>query len=380
MKFFNAALLPFDTESLLSRIKPLVECESPTWDRLAVNRAMDIAAYDLARIGARIERLAGIGGFGDILIARLPHPRPSIPGVLVLGHLDTVHPIGTIERLPWRIDGNSCYGPGIADMKSGICLAIDALEQLQRAGIEPFLPVTMMLTGDEEAGSPSSRALIEAEAARQKYVLVPEPARIDGSIVMGRHAISRFRLKTEGRAAHAGAIDAVKPASALREMAEKIIAIEQLSDEDATCSVGICHSGQWSNCIPAVCHAEALVVARTEAAMTRKRDQLLTLRALKATVDFTVEQGSTRPQWVANDRCRDLYLHARAVAATIGIDLNYTVAGGGSDGNFTGAMGIATLDGLGAVGHMYHTLQEHVLLDSLVERGRLLAGLLATLD
>ncbi len=169
--------LPFDADEMLAGLRPWVECESPTWDAAAVNRMMDLAAHDLAVMGARVERIPGRMGLGDSVRARFPHPeaRAEAPGILVLGHLDTVHPIGTLEALPFRREGDLCYGPGICDMKGGNYLALEAMRQLARAGIATKLPVTVLLTPDEEIGTPSARALIEAEAARARAVLVPEP-------------------------------------------------------------------------------------------------------------------------------------------------------------------------------------------------------------
>ena len=170
--------LPFDTEAMLEGLRPWVECESPTFDAAAVNRMMDLAGRDLALLGARVERIAGRMGFGDCVRARFPHPAgETTPGILVLAHLDTVHPVGTLEKLPWKREGGTCRGPGIFDMKGGTFLAVEAMRQILRAGLPTPLPVTFLLTPDEEVGSPSTRDLIEAEARRARYVLVPEPAR-----------------------------------------------------------------------------------------------------------------------------------------------------------------------------------------------------------
>ena len=155
---------------MLARLESWVRCESPTFDAAAVNRMMDLAAHDLAIAGARIERIPGRMGLGDCLRARFAHPLGDAPGILVLGHCDTVHPIGTLAALPFRRDGERCYGPGIWDMKGGNFMAIEAARVLQRAGVATPLPVTVLLTSDEEIGSPSTRALIEAEAARHRFV------------------------------------------------------------------------------------------------------------------------------------------------------------------------------------------------------------------
>ena len=171
----NPTHLPFDSEAMLAGLRAWVECESPTWDAAAVNRMLDLAAREMAAMGASIELVAGRQGFGGCVRAKFPHPRQGEPGILIAGHLDTVHPLGTIQKLKWRRDGNKCYGPGIFDMKGGNYLALEAIRQLARAALAIPLPVTVLFTPDEEVGTPSARDLIEAEARRNKYVLVPEP-------------------------------------------------------------------------------------------------------------------------------------------------------------------------------------------------------------
>ncbi len=221
----NVNELTFDTDAMLSGLRPWVECESPTWDAGRVGRMMDLASRDMALLGARIERIAGRMGFGDCVRASFPTGDAGKPGILIMGHLDTVHPVGTLEQLPWRRDGHVCYGPGIFDMKGGNYAALEAIRQLQRIGAKIALPITFLLTSDEEVGSPSTRDLIEAEAARHKYVLVPEPARANGGVVSGRYAIARFNLEALGRPSHAGA-RLSEGRSAIRIMADMIPAIE----------------------------------------------------------------------------------------------------------------------------------------------------------
>src|SRR4051794_1867194 len=159
----NPVNLPFDSEVMLQGLRAWVECESPTWDAGAVNRMLDLAARDMAIMGATIERIAGRQGFGDCIRARFAHRRQGEPGVLIAGHLDTVHPVGTIDKLSWRRDGNKCFGPGIFDMKGGNYLALEAIRQLARASFATPLPVTVLFTPDEEVGTPSTRDIIEAE-------------------------------------------------------------------------------------------------------------------------------------------------------------------------------------------------------------------------
>ncbi len=158
--------LPFDTDDMLAGLRPWVECESPTHDAAAVDRMIDLAAYDLAAMGATIERVPGRRGLGGSVRARLPHPRAGEPGILILGHMDTVHPVGTLGALPFRREAGKCYGPGIQDMQAGNYLALEAVRQLARAGIATPLAVTVLFTPDEEIGTPSVRELIEATAGR----------------------------------------------------------------------------------------------------------------------------------------------------------------------------------------------------------------------
>jgi glutamate carboxypeptidase len=375
----NALDLPFDADQMLDGLRAWVECESPTFDAAAVNRMMALAARDLAKLGARIEIIPGRMGLGDCVRASFPHPRRDTPGILIMGHMDTVHPVGTLARLPWRRDGERCFGPGIVDMKGGNYLAVEAVRQLMRAGIETPLPVTVLFTSDEEIGSPSTRDLIEAEAARHRYVLIPEPGRDNDGVVTGRYAIARFNLETIGRPSHAGATLA-QGRSAVRAMARKILEIDEMTTPDCTFSAGVVHGGQWVNCVPTLCRAEALSMAKRQADLDRGVERMLALSGTEDGVTFNVTRGVTRPVWEPDAATMALYETARGLARSMGYDLPHGSAGGGSDGNFTGPMGIATLDGLGAMGAAYHTLEEHIEIDSLVRRGRLVAGLLATLE
>jgi glutamate carboxypeptidase len=370
--------LPFDTDAMLAGLRPWIECESPTYDAAAVNRMMGLAARDLALMGAAIEIVPGRMGFGDCVRARLPHRNAGEPGILILGHFDTVHPVGTLAHLAWRRDGERCYGPGICDMKGGNFIALEALRRLAAAGVPTPLPVTVLFTSDEEVGSPSTRDLIEAEAARHRYVLVPEPGREDNGVVTGRYAIARFNLESVGRPSHAGARLA-DGRSAIREMARRIVEIEQMTSDDCTFSVGVIRGGQWVNCVATTCTGEALSMAKRQGDLDRGVERMLALAGTRDEVSFRVTRGVTRPVWEPDERTLALYEHAVGIAEGLGFDLPHGSAGGGSDGNFTGAMGIPTLDGLGVRGGQYHTLQEYILVDSLPQRGRLMAGLLASL-
>lgn len=371
--------LPFDAESMLAGLRPWIECESPTFDAAAVNRMMDVASRDLALMGALVERVPGRMGRGDCVRARMPHPRQGEPGILVMAHLDTVHPVGTIEVLPFRREGDKAWGPGLCDMKGGTYLSFEALRVLARIGVATKLPVTILLTSDEEIGSPSTRDLIEAEAARHRYILVPEPGLKDGGMTTGRYAIARFDLATVGRPSHAGARLA-DGRSAIREMCRKIIEIEAMTTEDCTFSVGVLHAGQWVNCVSSRAVAEALSMAKRQEDLDAGVAKMLALNAPGAEVAFEVKRGVTRPVWEPGEGTLALYEMAKGFAAELGIEAWRQSSGGGSDGNFTGAMGLATLDGLGVEGAGIHTLDEHIHVPTLVSRGKIMAGLLATLE
>ena len=369
----------FQTDAILALLRPWVECESPTHDAAAVNRMMALAARDLAIAGAAIETIPGRMGLGDCVRARFPHPRRDEPGILILGHLDTVHPVGTLNALPWRIEGERVFGPGILDMKGGNAIALFAVKALIAAGLSTALPVTVLFTSDEEIGSPATRDLIEAEAARHRYVLVPEPGMADNGVVTGRYAIARFDLEATGRPSHAG-VTPGEGRSAIRAMARNILAIDAMSDADCSFSVGIVSGGLWVNCVATTCRGQALSMAKRQDDLDRGVARMLALSGEEAGVAFRVSRGVTRPVWEPDAGTLALYERARGIAETHGAALPHRSAGGGSDGNFTGALGIPTLDGLGVLGQGYHTLEEHLLIPSLAARARLFAELLTTLD
>ncbi|MEM6487489.1 MAG: M20/M25/M40 family metallo-hydrolase [Pseudomonadota bacterium] len=371
--------LPFDADAMLAGLKTWVECESPTYDTAAVNRMMDLVSHDLAIMGAQIERIPGRMGLGDCVRARMPHPLGDAPGILVLGHFDTVHPVGTLADLPFRREGDTCTGPGICDMKGGNYLTLEALRQLQRAGIETRLPVTLLFTPDEEIGTPSARALIEAEAARARAVLVPEPGHPEGGVTSGRYAIARFNLTARGRPSHAG-VRLKEGRSALRMMARKLVEIEDMTTDDCTFSVGTLHGGQWVNCVSSLAEGQALSMAKRQGDLDRGVERMLALSGEQGDVTFEVTRGVTRPVWEPSAGTHRLLAMAERFHQAVGLGFRHQSQGGGSDGNFTGALGVPTLDGLGVEGGMVHTLAEFIHVPSLAARGRVMAGLLATID
>jgi glutamate carboxypeptidase len=376
----NPLDLPFDADDMVERLRPWIECESPTYDADAVNRMMDLAAYDLTVAGAVVERIPGRMGFGGTVRARFPHPDFGKPGILIAGHMDTVHPVGTLEKLPFKREGDICYGPGIMDMKGGNFISLEAIKALAKAGMQTPLPVTVLFTPDEEVGTPSTRDLIEAEAAKNKYVLVPEPAKQDGGAVIGRYAIARFNLRTVGRPSHAGWALA-EGRSAIAAMAKKILEIEAMTSDDCTFSVGVIHAGQWVNCVSSSCEAQALTMAKTQEDLDRGVAAMMALQGEENGVSFEVTRGVTRPVWEPNQPgTMAMFDIAKDICAELGFELTGASSGGGSDGNFTGFMGIPTLDSIGVRGKGLHTLGEHIEVSSLPERAKLTAALLMRLE
>lgn len=371
--------LPLDTDSLLAGLKRWVECESPTFDPAAVNRMMDVVEADLRGVGATVTRFPGPPGLGDCLRGDFPHPRRGEPGILVMSHLDTVHPVGTLEKLPFRREGGRCYGPGILDMKGGAYAGLQAIVALAKAGVETPLPVSVLYTSDEEIGSPGTRELIMEQARRDRYILVPEPGKPGNGVVTGRYAIARFNLRAEGRPSHAGAT--LKDGrSAINLMARKLIEIEAMTGDDCTFSVGVIHGGQWVNCVATFCDAEALSMAKRQGDLDRGVERMLAMSTVNPDgTRFTVTRGVTRPVWEPDAETLRLFGVARDVAGEMGFEMSHGSSGGGSDANFTGAAGIPSLDGLGLLGAGYHTLEEHIEEASLLQRTRLMAGLLSRL-
>ena len=370
-----------DAEEIVEGIREWVTIETPSHDGAAVNRLVDVVERQFAGLGARIERTPGRDGFGDILLARAPWGEPGEPGILVLSHLDTVHPLGSLDgRMPWRREGDTIYAPGIYDMKGGAYLAYYAWRHLVRQGRTTPLPVTFLFVPEEEVGSPTSRDAIEQAARNARYVLVTEPGRDGGKCVIGRKGAMIWRVTATGRASHAG-MRHQDGRSAIREMARQILEIESFTDYERgiTANVGLVSGGSGVNVVPAACVAEVDIrVPDPEAAET----MLARMRGLAATdpdVGLVVEGGLNRPPYDADPGIMALFEHARTLAAEVGIALEGVRTGGGSDGNFTAALGIPNLDGIGVDGAGAHALDEHMDVGSLEQRARLWVRLFETL-
>lgn len=375
----DAAL--FDEDAMLRGLSDWIRIESPTFSSPGVNAMTSHVARELSILGADIQTIPGRNGYGDAVIARFRGQVPG-PGILILAHLDTVHPVGTLERyLPIRRDGDRLYGPGIFDMKGGTYIAVEAMRQVRRLGEVTKLPVTFLLIPDEEIGSPTTRELIEAEARQAKYVLVPEPAQDRGRLVSGRWAFARFVLSVRGRPAHAGANTGIGR-SAIREMSEQILRIEGLSrpQDNVTFSVGTISGGTFVNVVPLECNAEVLAIAPTQRDLDWICETILELKPIGKDVEFRVTQGPIRPLFECSAGTLHLFDIAQRIGREVGLELEHGSVGGGSDGNFTGALGVPTLDGLGLAGDGFHTHSEHILVSSVVPRARVFLGLLSTLE
>lgn len=370
-----------DAEEILAGVLSWVEIESPSHDGEAVNKMVNQVESEAQTMGLGIDRTPGRDGFGDILKCRTPWGGDG-PGILVLSHLDTVHAIGIKEtKNPIRREDDKVFGPGIYDMKAGAYIALHAMRHLIREGKETPLPVTFMFIPEEEIGSPTSKKMIAEEGQKNKYVLVTEPAREGGKIVTARNGRLQYEIKVKGVPAHAGARH-MDGRSAIREMAHIILKLEALTDYEKgqTCSVGIINGGTLTNVVPEDCtisvdiripdmDAAEEVMAFVEGLEPEDKDCMI-----------SVEGGIDRPPYEKFEGIAQLFEHAKKCAAEIGFELKDLKTGGGSDGNFTGALGIPTLDGLGADGHGAHSNDEFIYYSSLVERCRLMIRMMETLE
>jgi glutamate carboxypeptidase len=369
---------PFDAKTILNGIRRWVEIETPTEAPVQVNKLATMVAEGYRDLPATIERVAGHSGCGDHILARSSWGQDA-PGILVLSHLDTVHPLGFIQRLPFKIEGDSAFGPGIYDMKGGAYLAYHAFAQLCATRERSPLGVTQLYVSDEEIGSPTSRALIEEEGRRAKYVLVTEPARDGGKIVTGRKGVGRFEIFVKGLPAHAG----TRPEdgrSAIRELANIIQTLEAMNDlrRGVTVNVGVVRGGTRPNVIAEEAYAEVDLRVPSIADGDDLVAKILSLKSRTEGVSVKVVGGLNRPPYEKGNAGAALYEHARTLAAEIGFDLVDTSTGGGSDGNFT-ARHTATLDGLGVDGEGAHTHYEQLYISSIEPRARLLHRLYQTL-
>lgn len=362
---------------MLDAIRPLILHETPTHDKGQLDGCAESLAERLTQVGARAEVLP-IAKAGNHVRAHWGNPSAAKPG-LILCHFDTVWPVGTLARMPFRVENGRAYGPGILDMKSSLVLVEYALRLLNESIAAPPRPITVLITSDEEVGSYHSRELIEEEARKAAYVLVMEPPLPGGVLKTARKGIGRFQLHVTGKAAHAG-VDPDKGASAVLELARQVVHLHQLADKDkeTTLNVGVIQGGTAANVIAAEASAQIDVRSWSEDEAQRISHAFAQLQPTVVGCKVEISGGWNRPP-MERKVTMPLFERVRTIGATLGMELKEGGTGGGSDGNFTAALGIPTMDGLGMPGAGAHADHEHILVDQLAPRLALLTALLCEL-
>jgi glutamate carboxypeptidase len=364
---------------LLNLARKLVLAESPSDDKTAVNACIALAAAHARELGGRI-KLHRQRAYGNLLEARFgPKSRDGVKKrVLLLGHLDTVWPLGTLKSMPCRVKNGRLFGPGTFDMKVGAAMALTALEMLVEARmIDSGTEIVMLLNSEEEIGSPVSRPITEMLARECSAVYVVEPAQ-GLACKTARKGIGNWRIEVEGIAAHAG-VDFEKGASAIRELARVVETVSGWTDlkRGLTVNVGTVSGGSKTNVIAAQAVAEVDVRIARKTDGVRIERLFSKLKPADKRCKITISGGINRPPMERNRGTLALYQKAQAFATDLGFVLDEASTGGASDGNFTAALGVPTLDGLGAVGEGAHAPHESVIIEHLAPRTALLAALLA---
>lgn len=358
-------------------LQNLVRQESPSEDRSAVNAAQAIAERLSLDLGAKIKRHKQ-KKFGDILELRFGPARSAKKPVLLLGHLDTVWPKGTLATMPWREAEGRYWGPGVLDMKAGVVMALTAISTLQE--LKLGRPVTLLLNSEEEVGSPVSREITERLALKSAAVFVLEPAQ-GLAYKTARKGVGHYYVEVTGVGAHSG-VDFEKGHSAVLELAKLVQTISNFTnlERKLTVNCGVVAGGTRSNVVPSEAHCE-VDVRIAKAADAAYVDRLF--RKLKVSdprCTLKISGGINRPPMERKAGTIALFKKARNVAAELGFELDEAATGGGSDGNFTAALGVPTLDGMGAVGDGAHAAHESVVIEHLVPRTALLAAMIASVD
>lgn len=380
-----------DLPNTMNLLREAVEMESPTYSRPDIDRIARLFAREFRRNHGKVS-LLGNPRTGAALVAEFwARSRAAASRgkgsqrkegwqkpILLIGHHDTVWPKGTLARMPFCIKGGRAYGPGVLDMKSGIVLGLAAVRALRSLDVEPTSPVRIFLNPEEETGSAAFRREIEREAKASRAVLVLEPAQ-DGALKTSRKGVGEFRLTVQGRSAHAG-INPGAGVNAIGELARQLLRIEKLAEprRGLTLNVGIIQGGTRSNVVPELAHASVDVRISRANDQTKIEKEIFGLKAIHPEARLKIEGGINRPP-MERAMTIGLFGKAKALASQIGFEVKDAATGGGSDGNFSAALGIPTLDGLGGVGDGAHALHEHVVIRELPRRAALLAALLATI-
>jgi glutamate carboxypeptidase len=366
---------------IVTLIREFVECESPSDNPASINRFTDLLAERVKDM-ARVRTYSGGNTRGKhIRCEFVLHGAKKQGQILALGHSDTVWPLGTLAAMPFRQSKGRLWGPGVFDMKGGLAFFIFAMRALWELEVPVARKVILQVNSDEEIGSPSSRALTEDAARKSAAVLVLEPGTgLEGKLKTARKGVGDYTLTVRGRAAHAG-VDFTSGASAILEMSrqiEKIAAFTRL-DRGITVSPGVIQGGTRSNVIPAECRAEIDVRIPRASARAYLERRFASLKPFDKRCTIEVAGGMNRPPMERSAGTRALFRKAKALAAELGVSLEESSTGGGSDGNFTAALGVPTLDGLGAVGEGAHAPNESILMDRIADRTALLAKLVAAI-
>ena len=374
LDYFNAR----QTE-MLSVIEQLVTQETPSSDKARLDAFAEFLAQRLRSAGATVEILPNAERGNHVRARFGPSSDDGVKPALILCHYDTVWAVGTLATHPFRIEEGKAYGPGIFDMQSSLMLAEYAARAVRDLGINLPRPVTILITSDEEVGSPTSRTLIEEEALRSAYVLVMESPLPGGVLKTSRKGAGTFVLEITGRAAHAG-VEPERGISAIQELAHQILKVHELTDmeQGTTVNVGVVQGGTVSNVVAAHAMAKIDVRSWTQPEAARLSQAILGLTPVTPGAMLEVKGGWNRPP-LERTATAELFTKAQAIGRTLGLELDEGGTGGGSDGNFTGALGIPTLDGLGVPGHGAHADHEHIEVDQIAGRAALLVALLAQL-
>jgi glutamate carboxypeptidase len=354
----------------------LVAIESPSDDRAALDRFASVLEEVFADCGP-VERLEGERG--RHLRVSVAGERPGESKAVALCHYDTVWPLGTLERIPFSVDSDGvARGPGCFDMKGGIVVLRFALAALRSRGLRPRRPLQVLFTCDEEVGSPTSRPLIESTSSGAAVAFVLESPLPGGTLKTARKGTGDYRVRIKGRASHAG-VEPEKGISAVRELAHQVLALHTLNDYaiGTTLNVGVVHGGTRPNVVAAEAEAEVDVRVQTLAEASRIDAAIRGLQPVIPGAILDIDGGLNRPPMERSQEMAALFEQARQIAAGMGVDLREGSTGGGSDGNFTAAIGVPTLDGLGPEGEGAHAAHEHVVTQSFARRVALIAGMLA---
>lgn len=366
-------------DRLLARVGGYVSVESPSGHASGIEALSRRIEQDLVDIGARTETYDA-PDFGRNLIAHVAGVDAAAGAIVVLTHIDTVHPVGTLARQPFAVVDGRAEGPGVYDMKTGVALVVEALAALHRRGRSPRRAVRFLVSCDEEVGSHTARPLIERLADGAAYALVPEPSLPDGSIKTARKGVSTYRFDITGRAAHAGT-DPAAGVNAVNELAQQLPRMLALADPSSGTSVtvGVIHAGTASNVVAGEAWGTIDVRSVVPDEALRVSRGLAALEAVIPGAKLVIRRTEDRPPLVRTDAVAELYARARGIAAGLGVDIGEGLSGGGSDGSLIAAHGVATLDGLGPRGGGAHAVDEHVLIDDLPFRIAFLARLLEAL-